>query len=56
MQSASSRIWTRVAVSIAYDDDHYATGTGILLEFISIHHNSVTELIPIRDKNMWIDG
>ena len=25
MQSASSRIWTRVAVSIAYDDNHYTT-------------------------------
>ena len=27
MQSASSRIWTRVAVSISYDDNHYNTGT-----------------------------
>ena len=27
MQSASSRIWTRVAVSISYDDNHYTTGT-----------------------------
>ena len=27
MQSISSRIWTRVAVSIAYDDNHYTTGT-----------------------------
>ena len=27
MQSASSRIWTRVAVSIFYDDNHYITGT-----------------------------
>ena len=26
MQSASSRIWTRVAVSISYDDNHYTTG------------------------------
>ena len=23
----SSRIWTRVAVSITYDDNHYTTGT-----------------------------
>ena len=29
MQSVSSRIWTRVAVSISYDDNHYATGTSI---------------------------
>ena len=26
-QSVSSRIWTRVAVSISYDDNHYTTGT-----------------------------
>ena len=27
MQSVSSRIWTHVAVSISYDDNHYTTGT-----------------------------
>ena len=27
MWSASSRIWTHVAVSISYDDNHYTTGT-----------------------------
>ena len=27
MQLASSRIWTRVAVSISYDDNDYTTGT-----------------------------
>ena len=27
MQSVSSRIWTRVAVSISYDDSDYTTGT-----------------------------
>ena len=26
MQSVSSRVWTRVAVSIPYDDNHYTTG------------------------------
>ena len=26
MQSVTSRIWTRVAVSISYDDKHYTTG------------------------------
>ena len=29
MQSVSSRIWTRVAMSISYDDNHYTTGTSI---------------------------
>ena len=27
MQSFSFKIWTRVAVSISYDDNHYNTGT-----------------------------
>ena len=27
MQLVSSRIWTRVVVSISYDDNHYTTGT-----------------------------
>ena len=27
MQSVSSRIWTRVALSISYDDNNYTTGT-----------------------------
>ena len=27
MQSVSSRIWTRVAVSISYDDNYNTTGT-----------------------------
>ena len=31
MQSVSSRIWTRVAVSISYDDNNYTTGTNLLL-------------------------
>ena len=30
MISVSSRIWTRVAVSISYDDNHYTTGTSIV--------------------------
>ena len=29
MQSVSSRIGTRVAVSISYDDNHYTTGTSL---------------------------
>ena len=29
MQSVSSRIWTRVAAFISYDDNHYTTGTRV---------------------------
>ena len=34
MQSVSSRIWTRVAVSNSYDDNHYTTGTSFTFSFI----------------------
>ena len=30
MQSVSFRIWTRVTVSISYDDNHYTTGSNDL--------------------------
>ena len=36
MQSVSSRIWTRTAVFISYDDNHYTTGVMI--------HNQADEL------------
>ena len=31
MQSVSSRIWTRVAVSISYNDNDYTTGTSKMM-------------------------
>ena len=33
MQSVSSRIWTRVAVFISYDDNNYTTGKIMNREF-----------------------
>ena len=36
MQSVSSRIWTRVTVSISYDDNHYTTGTSVIIIIIII--------------------
>ena len=42
MQSVSSRIWTRVAVSIYYDDNHYTTGNWyLMLPFLNIQHYTV---------------
>ena len=32
MQSVSSRIWNRVAVTISYHDNHYTTGTSVTYE------------------------
>ena len=34
MQSASSKIWTRVAVSISYYGNHYTTGTENVYTFL----------------------
>ena len=33
MQSVLSRIWTRVAVFISYDDNHYTTGTSKIIDY-----------------------
>ena len=35
--SVSSRMWTGVAVSISYDDNHYTTGNSLFLKFIRIY-------------------
>ena len=35
MQSVSSKIWTRVAVSISYNNNHYTTGTSFILYTIA---------------------
>ena len=37
MQSVSSRIWTRVAVFISYDDNDYTTGTSRYI-LIGLYH------------------
>ena len=42
MQSVSSRIWTRVVVSISYDDNRYTTGTSYCQEFMII-----TDQVPL---------
>ena len=34
MQSVSSRIWTRVAVFISYDDNNYTMGTSTKLVIV----------------------
>ena len=40
MQSVSSRIWTRVAVFISYDDNNYITGTSFFSQ-------------PLRSGRIW---
>ena len=55
MQSISSRIWTRVAVSISYDDNNYTTGIDTHL-FIRNPHAAIPANMFIhvsREINWW---
>ena len=49
MQSVSSRIWTRVVVSISYDDNHYTTGTSVIsvLLFSQKYSHRITNIFLI---------
>ena len=49
MQSVSSRIWTRVAVSISCDDNHYTTGTSNCVCLNTALHNQRRML-----SNLWV--
>ena len=46
MQSVSSRIWTRVAVSISYDDNDYTTGYYMFF--------SLGEATSLGEGKLWI--
>ena len=48
MQSVSSRIWTRIVVSISYDDNHYTTGTSNELDLLN------TYIITFIHTNIYI--
>ena len=56
MQSASSRIWTRVAVFISYDDNHYTTGTSTPSDNVFIKHSDINCLYVHKrwKKKCWI--
>ena len=49
MQSVSSRIWTRVVVSISYDDNVYTTGTSDINIYTGTHtHTHITTYLYIH--------
>ena len=54
MQSAWSRIWTRVAVSISYDDNHYTTGTSTNSWGIREVHNFTKGISPKVNVIAWL--
>ena len=54
MQSVSSRIWTRVTVSISYDDNHYTTGTSF---FFFLPHSQVVFFLSVEAvKELRMEG
>ena len=56
MQSDSSKFWTHVAMSISYDDNHYATGTSkkvsaiVWLEFRFAYYGVTVQHVSHRDS------
>ena len=53
MQLAWSRIWTRVAVSISYDDNYYTTGTSncgidVLIDPATLSSNKITIISRVK--------
>ena len=50
MQSVSSRIWTRVAVSISYDYNDYTTGSYTYIANIRLIFSNEAELIFLTVK------
>ena len=57
MQSVSSRIWTRIAVSIPYDDNHYTTGTSKhAFTGMTISKGGILFiLVDIINEDIWTD-
>ena len=49
MQSASSRVWTCVAMYIYYDDNHHTTGTSTI-SWVSTSISSLTFLFELNRK------
>ena len=64
MQLAWSRIWTRVVVSISYDDNHYTTAPPLDLEVMTLHipQSSKTGaspsdgLLSYQGQSLWRGG
>ena len=53
MQSVSSRIWTRITVSISYDDDHYTTDNYEQL----VEHTKLLKLgvaASLGERKLWL--
>ena len=51
MQWVSSRIWTRVAVSISYDDNHYTTGTSKIGALCTVNTSNWNNICTVVIEN-----
>ena len=51
IQSVSTRIWTRVVMSISYDDNHYTTGI-----YIHIYEQTSKTLLIFLRATRWLIG
>ena len=49
MQSVSSRIWTCVAVSISYDDNHYTIMTDLTVFYLMISYSWQKIMIELEN-------
>ena len=58
MQSVSSRIWTRVAMSISYGNNHYTTGTSkiICIKLSTWNHITVQQIITEKKMELNIEN
>ena len=50
--AVSSRIWTRVAMSIPYDDNHYTTGTSFVSTYIKREEINIMKIINDKTFNL----
>ena len=52
MQSATSRVWTRVAVSISFDDNYYTTAPPLSVIFLHDHSPDMNPAVNVyKPKN-----
>ena len=52
MQLVLARIWTRVAVSISYDDNHYTAGTSNWVTRVEASPLDAVFLFPLYNVNI----
>ena len=55
MQSVLSRIWTRIAVSISCDDNHYTTGTSTFFFLTYCSRNVQSNLSNVCSRKVWLN-